>query len=81
MYDLVIKNGEIYDGISSIPRYDNIYIKKGIIEEIGNIKNFTADKIINAEGYVVSPGFIDIHSHDDFHITKYPDSEGKYPKV
>ena len=77
MYDLVITNGTVYDGISCNPRFDNIFIKNGIIENIGNIKHYTANQIINADGMIVSPGFIDMHSHDDFHITEYPESEGK----
>jgi N-acyl-D-aspartate/D-glutamate deacylase len=66
-YDLVVKNGMIVDG-SGLPRYrGDIGIKDGKIAEIGRIAS-TAGETLDAEGHIVSPGFIDGHTHMDAQI-------------
>ena len=60
--DLAIKNGTIVDG-SGAPRFRaDIGIQDGQIVEIGRIRS-GAKQVIDAEGRVVSPGFIDGHTH------------------
>ncbi len=65
MFDLVINNGLIIDG-KLTPRYQgNIGIMGNRIVEISN--NLLAGReVIDATGLIVSPGFIDLHSHGDF---------------
>lgn len=65
MFDLVINNGLIIDG-KLTPRYKgNIGIMGNRIVEISN--NLLAGReVIDATGLIVSPGFIDLHSHGDF---------------
>jgi len=64
MLDLIIKNGTIVDG-SGMPGYQaDLAIDEGVIVKIGKI-NEDANKVIEAEGNVVSPGFIDPHTHFD----------------
>ncbi|MEA1896506.1 MAG: D-aminoacylase [Bacteroidota bacterium] len=63
-YDLVIKGGTIYDGLGNEAFTANIAVKDGEIVKIGNFRP-NAPKIINAEGMIVSPGFIDVHTHID----------------
>jgi N-acyl-D-amino-acid deacylase len=63
-YDVLIKGGRIYDG-SGLPSFlGDVAISGGRIVETGRI-NGAADKIINADGLAVSPGFIDFHTHLD----------------
>lgn len=62
-YDIIIKGGTIYDGSSSEAYIGDIGIKSGKILTIGDLKNESAEKIINADGLAVSPGFIDMHTH------------------
>lgn len=62
--DLIIRNGRIVDGTGSPSFVGDIGIQAGKIVNIGSIDE-TADKEINAEGKVVSPGFIDPHTHFD----------------
>ena len=66
-YDLIIRNGTIVDG-SGLPRYRaDVGIVDGRIASIGKVSG-SADETIDAEGRVVSPGFIDGHTHMDAQI-------------
>lgn len=67
-YDRVIKNGMIIDG-TRMPRFrGDIGIKNGIIQEIGRIDAAEGNEIIDAEGLIVAPGFIDLHTHYDAQV-------------
>ncbi len=59
----LIKNGTVVDPISHINSKCNLYIKDNKIHCITSEK-LAADKIIDAEGKIVSPGFIDVHMHE-----------------
>ena len=71
MFDLIIKNGSIYDGKGSKPHQADIAISNEKIVEIGDIKG-EAKKVIDAEGKIVTPGFVDIHTHYDGQVTWDP---------
>lgn len=64
-YDLLITNAQIIDGTGADAFSGNILIDDGIIQKVGKFAADTiqATQIIDAEGRVVSPGFIDTHSH------------------
>ena len=61
---MVIRNATIVDGTGGDPFEGDVFIKDGIIREVGNISN-DCDKQIDAKGLILSPGFIDIHTHFD----------------
>ncbi len=64
-YDLVIKDGMIIDG-TRLPRYrGDIGVKDGQIAKIGRIQAHQGTKTLDAEGHMVVPGFIDLHTHYD----------------
>ncbi len=66
-YDLVIRNGEVVDG-SGLPRYRaDVGIRNGRIATIGRIRD-KAQREIDADGHVVTPGFIDGHTHMDAQV-------------
>lgn len=61
--DILIRNGKIMDGTGNSWYYGDIAIAEGKILRIGKIDNIAANRIIDATGLVVSPGFIDVHTH------------------
>ena len=64
-YDVVIKNGLIFDG-TRVPRYrGDIGIRDGVIAAIGRVDGVDATRVIDAQGLHVAPGFIDLHTHYD----------------
>tara|TARA_Y100001936_G_scaffold253334_1_gene317363 strand:- start:705 stop:2414 length:1710 start_codon:yes stop_codon:yes gene_type:complete len=69
-FDIIIKNGTIYDGSGEDSFTSDISIKDGKIIKIGKCSNNdTAKDIINAENKIVTPGFVDIHTHYDGQAT------------
>ena len=68
--DLIIRNGTIIDGSGGPEKISDILIKDGFIEKIGYIDdNYNSKKEIDASGYIVTPGFVDIHTHYDGQAT------------
>ena len=63
-YDLLIKNGSVIDGTGSATKQADLGIKDGVIVSIGQLEG-DALETIDAKDLVVSPGFIDIHTHFD----------------
>lgn len=61
--DILIKNGRILDGTGNSWYYGDVAVKDGRIFKIGKLENFTAGQIIDANNKIVSPGFIDVHTH------------------
>ena len=67
-YDILIRGGTIVDGTRT-PRYvSDIGIKDGKIAQIGGLKGKTADRVLDAAGRIVAPGFVDLHTHYDAQI-------------
>jgi len=74
-YDLIIKNGRIVDGTGS-PWFDgDVAIVGEKIARVGKVDPSDADEIIDADGLIVSPGFIDTHSHSDFSLWANPEAD------
>ncbi len=67
-YDLIIRGGTIYDGSGGEPFIADIAVKDGAIAAVGEIKGEAAEQI-DATGRIVTPGFVDVHTHYDGQIT------------
>src|ERR1700722_8406322 len=64
-FDTVIRGGTIVDG-TRLPRYrSDIGIKNGKIAKIGRLKSSDGAQVLDAEGLIVAPGAIDLHTHYD----------------
>ncbi len=76
-FDLVIKNGTLADGIKNETYKADIGIIGERIKQIGNLQNTKGKSAIDATGRIVSPGFIDIHTHTDIEILANRKAESK----
>jgi len=77
MYDILIKNGKIVDGTGTPWKKEDVAIKDGFIKKVRPSIKSVAKLEIDAEDKVVSPGFIDIHSHSDFSVLINPGADSK----
>lgn len=67
-YDTVIRGGTVIDGMR-MPRYQaDVGIKDGRIAAIGRLKPHEGANVLDANGLIVAPGFIDLHTHYDAQI-------------
>ncbi len=64
-YDIVIKNGHVFDGSGTDSEITDIGIVGNTITKIGNINSENSIRVIDATDLIVSPGFIDTHAHLD----------------
>jgi N-acyl-D-amino-acid deacylase len=64
-YDLIIRNGTIVDGLGGEPYLGDVAVRDGVIEAVGTINGDTAAREIDATGLLVTPGFVDLHTHYD----------------
>lgn len=75
MFDILIKDGFVVDGTGNPWFKTDIGIEAGRIKKVGELSEECANRVIDAAGLVVSPGFVDMHSHGDYSILKFPRAE------
>src|SRR5579871_2410783 len=68
MTDLVIRGATVVDGLGNDPIRADVAVKDGKIADIGNIRSDGA-QTIDADGLVLAPGIVDIHTHYDAQVT------------
>ena len=67
-YDIVIRGGTVIDGGGGEPFLADVAVKGGVIAVVGTVEGQGAEEI-DATGYIVTPGFVDIHTHYDGQVT------------
>ena len=77
MDDILIRGGQVIDGTGAPARTADVAIRAGRIVAIEADRADSAERVIDAHGSVVAPGFIDIHTHSDFTLPLNPKAEGK----
>lgn len=65
--DVVVRNGTIVDGLGGQPYVGDLAVRGGVITEIGEVsgRDGGAHRVIDATGLLVTPGFVDLHTHYD----------------
>ncbi|MCC6434985.1 MAG: D-aminoacylase [Acidimicrobiales bacterium] len=71
--DLVIRNARILDGTGAALREGDVAVVGGRINAVGAVGDVDAATTIDAAGAVLSPGFVDVHTHDDGALLRHPD--------
>jgi N-acyl-D-amino-acid deacylase len=71
MHDLVLRGGTVVDGTGDAPRTADVAVTDGVIVEVGRVDG-TAARTIDADGLLVTPGFVDVHTHFDGQATWDP---------
>jgi N-acyl-D-amino-acid deacylase len=74
-YDLLIKNGRIVDGAGNPWYAGDVAVEGDRIAAIGKLGEAKAERVIDAKGLIVAPGFVDAHSHSDFNTLAYREME------
>ena len=76
-YDVLITNGQIVDGTGSPAYAGDVGIRGQRIAAIGDLSTSEAERVIDAAGHVVAPGFIDLHSHSSWYFLVDPRTPSK----
>ena len=71
MHDLVIRAGTVVDGTGGVSRTADVAVDGGVIVEVGRVAG-PARRTIDADGLLVTPGFVDVHTHFDGQATWDP---------
>ncbi len=75
MLDLLIKNARVIDG-TNVPSFQgDVAVGHGRIVQVGDGIDHSAARVIDADGRIVCPGFIDMHSHGDVVLREYPGTD------
>jgi N-acyl-D-aspartate/D-glutamate deacylase len=77
MDDLLIRGGHVIDGSGGPGRDADVVVRAGRIAAVAPRASDAAQRVIDARGQIVAPGFIDIHTHSDFTLPLNPRAESK----
>lgn len=71
-FDLVVRNGTVIDGSGQPRRRADVGVRKDRIEAVEDLAEAEAAAVLDAEGKIVAPGFIDVHNHSEGWLLKQP---------
>src|SRR5262245_62850306 len=72
--DWIIRGATIVDGTGALPQVGDVAIRDGRVAAIGKVEANASDRVFEAKGLVLAPGFIDAHSHHDRGLAEQPDA-------
>src|ERR1700749_2003214 len=70
--DSLIRNVRVLDGSGGKPYSADVAIKGGLIRAVGELSKYSPRQVMEGDGRVLSPGFIDVHTHDDTSVIRTP---------
>ena len=76
VFDTIIKSVEVFDGTGAKPFMADVAIcgtRIEKLERIGQLESAQAKQVIDGQGLAIAPGFIDVHTHDDTNVIRYPE--------
>lgn len=76
MYDLIVRDALIFDGQGGAPYRGDLAVDGDTIAAVGSVPG-AAKETVNGSGLALAPGFIDVHTHDDFAAVLYRDMSFK----
>lgn len=81
MVEWLIRGGEVIDGSGARRRRADVALDGGRIQAVGELSGTAARRVLDADGLVVAPGFIDSHTHDDRLLLDGAEPPGRHPKL
>jgi N-acyl-D-amino-acid deacylase len=76
-YSLLFRGGRVVDGSGSPAVQADVAVEGETIAAVGDLSSVDAERVVDARGRVLCPGFIDVHSHSDLPLLSSPKSEPK----
>ena len=70
--ETLIRNVRVLDGSGAEPQTADVAVDAGLVCAIGQLSQYTAQQVVEGGGRVLSPGFIDVHTHDDTSVIRNP---------
>jgi N-acyl-D-aspartate/D-glutamate deacylase len=70
--ETLIRNVRVLDGSGTEPQTADVAVDDGLVCAIGQLSQYTAKKVVEGNGRILSPGFIDVHTHDDTSVIRDP---------
>ena len=75
--DTLIRNVRVLDGSGAEAETADVAIDAGVVCAVGQLSQYVARQVTEGEGRVLSPGFIDVHTHDDTNVIRDPTDDGE----
>ena len=75
--DTLIRNVRVLDGSGGEPQTADVAIDAGLVCAVGQLSDYVSDQVMEGAGRVLSPGFIDVHTHDDTSVIRNPQMMAK----
>jgi N-acyl-D-aspartate/D-glutamate deacylase len=75
--DTLIRNARVLDGSGADAQTADVAVDAGVVCAIGQLSHYTGNQVVEADGQVLAPGFIDVHTHDDTTVIRNPQMMAK----